>query len=79
MSTRLWHDRATTIKIDGRALINGERVNAISGATFDNISPVNGRKLTQVARCETADVNAAVSAARAAFEDRRWAGKSPSD
>jgi gamma-glutamyl-gamma-aminobutyraldehyde dehydrogenase/4-guanidinobutyraldehyde dehydrogenase/NAD-dependent aldehyde dehydrogenase len=79
MSTRLWHDRATSIKIDGRAVINGARVDAISGATFDNISPVNGRKLTQVARCDTADVNAAVIAARAAFDDRRWAGKSPTE
>jgi 4-guanidinobutyraldehyde dehydrogenase/NAD-dependent aldehyde dehydrogenase len=79
MSTRLWHDRATSIKIDGRAVINGERVNAISGATFDNISPVNGRKLTQVARCDAADVDAAVSAARAAFDDKRWAGKSPAE
>jgi len=77
MSTRLWHDRATSIKIDGRALINGERVHAVSGATFDNISPVNGRKLTQVARCDTADVNNAVKAAREAFEDRRWSGQSP--
>lgn len=79
MSTRLWHDRATSIKIDGRAVINGERVNAISGATFDNISPVNGRKLTQVARCDAADVDAAVSAARAAFNDKCWAGKSPAE
>jgi len=79
MTTRLWHDRATSIKIDGRAVINGERVNAVSGATFDNISPVNGRKLTQVARCDGADVDVAVSAARAAFNDKRWAGKSPSE
>lgn len=79
MSTRLWHDRATSIKIDGRAVINGKRVDAVSGATFDNISPVNGRKLTQVARCDTADVNAAVIAARAAFDDRRWCGKSPGE
>jgi len=79
MSTRLWHDRATSIKIDGRALINGERVHAVSGETFDNISPVNGRKLTQVSRCDVADVNLAVQAARAAFEDRRWAGKSPAE
>lgn len=79
MSTTLWHDRATTINIDGRAVMNGERVNAISGMTFDDISPIDGRKLAQVARCDSADVNAAVSAARAAFEDRRWAGKSPGE
>ncbi|MBS3997461.1 MAG: aldehyde dehydrogenase [Hydrogenophaga sp.] len=62
---------------DGRALINGERVAARDGQTFDCISPVDGRVLTQVARCAEADVDAAVSAARAAFEDRRWVGKAP--
>ncbi len=67
----------STIQCDGRAFINGERVGAKSGKTFDCISPVDGSVLTQVAQCEAADVDAAVAAARTAFEDRRWAGKSP--
>ncbi|MGQ0710704.1 MAG: aldehyde dehydrogenase [Rhodoferax sp.] len=62
---------------DGRALINGQRVGAADGALFDCISPVDGALLTQVARCGAADVDAAVQAARAAFEDRRWCGRSP--
>ena len=66
-----------TITFDGRAFINGERVAARSGAAFDCLSPVDGRLLTQVARCTEADVNAAVAAARTAFEDRRWAGLAP--
>ena len=65
------------LKFDGRALINGVRRAARSGATFDCISPVDGRVLTQVARCEQADVDDAVAAARAAFEDSRWRGKAP--
>ncbi len=79
MSKPTWHERANSIKIDGRALINGQRVDAISGATFENISPIDGRKLGPTARCDAADVDAAVAVARAAFEDRRWAGKSPSE
>ncbi|QBM26161.1 aldehyde dehydrogenase [Hydrogenophaga pseudoflava] len=68
----------TTIpSFDGRALIDGERVAARDGQTFDCLSPVDGRLLTQVARCSQADIDAAVAAARAAFEDRRWAGKAP--
>lgn len=68
----------TTIpSFDGRAVINGERVAARDGQTFDCISPVDGRLLTPVARCGQADIDAAVAAARAAFEDRRWAGKAP--
>ncbi len=62
---------------DGRAFINGERTSARTLQTFDCISPVDGRLLTQVARCAEADIDAAVSAARAAFEDKRWCGMSP--
>jgi gamma-glutamyl-gamma-aminobutyraldehyde dehydrogenase/4-guanidinobutyraldehyde dehydrogenase/NAD-dependent aldehyde dehydrogenase len=62
---------------DGRALINGQRVQAQDGQTFGCISPVDGRLLTQVARCGQADVDAAVAAGRAAFEDKRWCGMSP--
>ncbi len=62
---------------DGRAVINGQRMAARSGAVFDCISPVDGRVLTQVARGAEADIDAAVQAARTAFEDRRWAGKPP--
>jgi 4-guanidinobutyraldehyde dehydrogenase / NAD-dependent aldehyde dehydrogenase len=79
MSTIDWHARAAALSIDGRALINGKRVNAVDGATFECMSPVDGRKLADVARCQTADVDNAVAAARAAFEDRRWAGMSPGE
>ena len=67
----------TELKLDGRAVINGERVAAHNGQSFDCISPVDGRILAQVARSSEADVDAAVSAARAAFEDRRWSGLAP--
>ena len=77
MTTTLWHDRAKTLAIDGRAVIDGKRVWAKSGATFDDISPIDGRSLGPVARCDAADVDAAVAAARSAFEDRRWAGLAP--
>jgi gamma-glutamyl-gamma-aminobutyraldehyde dehydrogenase/4-guanidinobutyraldehyde dehydrogenase/NAD-dependent aldehyde dehydrogenase len=72
-----WHERAQALKCDGRALINGERVWAQGGEVFMNTSPVDGRELGEVARCNGADVDLAVSAARAAFEDRRWAGLAP--
>ncbi len=67
----------TELKFDGRALINGQRVWARDGVHFDCISPVDGRVLTQVARCNEADINSAVLAARTAFEDRRWCGLAP--
>ena len=65
------------LTLDGRALINGLRVGAKSGAVFDCVSPIDGKVLTQAARCGGADIDAAVACARAAFDDRRWAGMAP--
>jgi gamma-glutamyl-gamma-aminobutyraldehyde dehydrogenase/4-guanidinobutyraldehyde dehydrogenase/NAD-dependent aldehyde dehydrogenase len=72
-----WHDKAAALKADGRAFIGGERVWAKSEQQFENLSPIDGRKLGMVARCDSADVDIAVAVARAAFEDGRWSGKSP--
>ncbi|MCA0177329.1 MAG: aldehyde dehydrogenase [Proteobacteria bacterium] len=72
-----WHARAAALKPDGRAVINGERVGAIGGETFAKHSPIDNRKLGDVVRGQAADIDAAVTAARAAFEDRRWAGQPP--
>ncbi len=74
---KAWHQRAAALRIDGRAFIGGERVWARSEQQFDNLSPIDGRQLGLVARCDGLDVDAAVAAARAAFEDRRWAGQAP--
>jgi gamma-glutamyl-gamma-aminobutyraldehyde dehydrogenase len=76
-----WHARAAALKFDGRCFIDGRRVgtNAASadGSSFDCISPIDGKVLTPIARGKAADIDAAVQVARKAFEDRRWAGKSP--
>ena len=72
-----WHQRAIALKIDGRAVINGKRVNAADKSTFECYSPIDNRKLTDVASCKAADIDLAVSAARAAFNARSWAGKTP--
>src|SRR5688572_19442718 len=72
-----WHARAAKIAPRTQAFIDGKYVAARSGATFDCISPVDGRILAKIAACDEADVDDAVKAARKAFEDRRWAGLSP--
>jgi acyl-CoA reductase-like NAD-dependent aldehyde dehydrogenase len=72
-----WHQRAKTLIIDGRAFINGVRVEAVDKQTFECFSPIDNRKLADVASCQSADIDLAVAAARAAFNDRRWAGISP--
>jgi 4-guanidinobutyraldehyde dehydrogenase / NAD-dependent aldehyde dehydrogenase len=74
-----WHQRAKTLKIDGRAVINGKRVNAADKATFECFSPIDNRKLCDVASGKSADIDLAVTAARVAFNERTWAGKSPKE
>ncbi|MBZ8140000.1 aldehyde dehydrogenase PuuC [Rubrivivax gelatinosus] len=76
-STPNWRERAAALVIDGRALVDGERIAAASGETFDCRSPIDGRVLGAVARGRAADIDRAVAGARAAFDDRRWAGKAP--
>ncbi len=63
---------AGTIALPHLAVIDGHLVTSQSGATFDNISPRDGRLINRIALCGEEDVNAAVAAARRAFEDQRW-------
>ena len=57
--------------------IGGEEVDAASGRTFEAFNPTSGRPWADVAEAGTEDVDRAVRAARAAFEDERWRGLSP--
>ncbi len=78
----LWHGRAADLiarGIDGRMVIDGRRWNAVDGSLFDCISPLDGKVIARVARGKAADIDRAVASARAAFNDRRWAGKSPGE
>ncbi len=72
-----WHARAAAAVFDGRAVIDGERRDAVAGETFLKASPIDGRALGPVARGREADIDAAVKSARAAFADGRWCGKPP--
>ncbi|MEJ0034708.1 MAG: aldehyde dehydrogenase family protein [Gammaproteobacteria bacterium] len=49
-------------------LIGGQRVPAQSGRYFDTVDPANEQVIAQVAAADAADIDAAVAAARAAFE-----------
>jgi len=57
---------------DGKLLINGKFVDAVSGKTFETVNPATGDTICQVAEADKADVDAAVVAARAAFESKAW-------
>jgi acyl-CoA reductase-like NAD-dependent aldehyde dehydrogenase len=69
--------QAEGLDFRNQAFIAGAYRDAADGRTFDCISPVDGRVLTRIASCGEADVDAAVKAARAAFEDGRWRNFAP--
>src|SRR5689334_20446436 len=61
---------ATQAKVEaGRLLIGGEWRDASGGKTFETINPATGEPLTTVAEASASDVDAAVQAARKAFDD----------
>ena len=72
-----WHARAARLQPETRAFVAGRYCHARDGRTFDCLSPVDGRLLGKVAWCGAADVDAAVQAARQAFEREDWAGLPP--
>ena len=55
-----------------KMLIDGKWVNSISGKTFPTYNPATGEVLAQVAEGDKADIDAAVKAARRAFESGPW-------
>ncbi|MBN3756415.1 aldehyde dehydrogenase [Paraburkholderia sp. Tr-20389] len=72
-----WQEKAAALAIEGRAFIDGEYRSAGNGRTFDCVSPIDGKVLVKVADCGEADVNAAVRAARRAFDAGVWSGLNP--
>lgn len=64
-----------------KLFIAGEFRDAASGKTFETMNPATGEVITSIASAEVSDVDAAVRAARTAFDDREsaWRKMSPAD
>lgn len=58
-------------------LINGAFVSSQSGDTFDVVDPATEEIIGNVAEAAQAEVDTAVGAARAAFDDGRWSTMAP--
>ncbi len=68
---------ASTPKIQpGKLFINGEWRESSDGQRRDVINPATGEVVSSIAWATTADVDAAVAAARAAFDKGEWSGLS---
>ena len=72
-----WRARARALAINGNAFIDGRYVPASSGATFDCVSPIDGRVIAAIASTDAPDVDRAVAAARRAFEAGTWSRQAP--
>ncbi len=70
---------ASGLRFPTRAYIDGEFRPAVSGRTFTTTNPATGEALADIAACGPEDVDVAVAAARAAFEDGRWSRLHPGE
>lgn len=60
-------------------IINGERVAASDGGTFDVCDPSTGDVFAAVAKATNADIDRAVETSHAAFEGKAWGGAVPAE
>ncbi len=60
-------------------LIDGERVPAAEGRTFQTVDPSTAKPIAEIAHAGAEDVDRAVSAARRALEDGPWSKASAAD
>lgn len=60
------------LRFPKQLFINGEFVNSVSGNTFETINPADESVICRVQSAGVEDVDRAVEAAAAAFEDGEW-------
>ncbi|MGJ6125419.1 aldehyde dehydrogenase family protein [Mycolicibacterium sp. Y3] len=71
-STSVEIGRRAASRAEKRMLIDGRLVAAASGAEFDNVSPATGLVLGATAAADAEDMDAAIGAARRAFDESEW-------
>ncbi len=54
-------EKASALKIEKRAFINGRHVDAVDGDIIRKVSSIDGRDLSGISSCKEADVNIAVN------------------
>lgn len=62
------------LRLPTKAVVGGQSVPAKSHKTFVTENPATGSHLADVAECGPDDVDAAVRAAKSAFENKSWSG-----
>ncbi len=68
---------AATVHRPMQAFIGGRYVDSATGETFESVNPADRSVIANVASCGAIDVDAAVTAARSAFDAGVWAQSHP--
>ncbi|MCJ1902520.1 aldehyde dehydrogenase family protein, partial [Paracoccus versutus] len=79
LSTEDYRAIAAGLSFPTQAFIDGAFRPALSGRNFATTNPATGEALAEIAACDAQDVDLAVAAARAAFEDGRWSRLHPGE
>ena len=74
-----WERLAGELRPEGRALIAGRLQAAQDGRVFQDVSPIDGSLICEVARGAAADIDLAVAAARRSFESGSWRRTEPKE
>jgi len=74
-----WAQKARAIKPDVRPWIGGRRAETTAPGKFHSLNPATGVIVAELPACGQFEIDAAVSAARRAFERGDWSGLSPRD
>ena len=77
--TNEWTDLASKLNYRNQLFIEGKFVSALSGRTFDAISPIDQKILTSISAAQSEDVDLAVKSAKKAFDSGVWRNLNPRD
>lgn len=72
-----YRNKAKSLQFPTKMIVDGERVIALSGKTFETRNPATGEVLAHIPAAGAEDVDRAVEAARRAFDDGRWSKLPP--
>lgn len=72
MTTADWHRQASEIAIDPRPIVAGDRTSIAAQSHFETINPATGKCVARYPVCSEEEVDRAVAAGKAAFDDGVW-------
>ncbi|HEU0155915.1 MAG TPA: aldehyde dehydrogenase [Stellaceae bacterium] len=72
-----FHRYAADLRPETRMVIDGELVEASSGATFETVNPATGNVIATLPQGDAAEIDLAVAAARRAFKSGVWSRLEP--